>query len=245
MKIIDAVWEERNLGVTCYELQLDRTDQTEDVAAILDSMTERQYMVAKIPSARYDLICLFQERGYSFIEAMLTFETDLRDYQISQIDVPRRLRRICEKCSCEVMNEEDLRNLSEVIRGNLFITDRVSLDPAFTPEQAARRYDLWSKDLVRQGAVPYKVVVDHEVAGFFIRKELAPHKYEGVLAGTCYDSGLGYCVEYAGLASALEIGAKKMVGHCSGNNIEILRLVSSFGRRRITAVAYNMVKHNF
>ena len=34
MKIIDAVWEKRNLGVTCYELQMEAGDCAEDIEKI-------------------------------------------------------------------------------------------------------------------------------------------------------------------------------------------------------------------
>ena len=45
MKIVDAFWEERNLGVTCYELELELSDCLESVEDTLSGLTQRRYMV--------------------------------------------------------------------------------------------------------------------------------------------------------------------------------------------------------
>ena len=76
MNVIDAFWEERNLGVTCYEIQMERSDTAESAADTLDRLEQRQYMVVKIPSSRYDLVPLIQSRGYAFIETAIALETN-------------------------------------------------------------------------------------------------------------------------------------------------------------------------
>lgn len=34
MKVVDAVWEKRNLGVSCYEFHIDHKDSLEEVKEI-------------------------------------------------------------------------------------------------------------------------------------------------------------------------------------------------------------------
>ena len=241
MKTIDAVWEERNLGVSCYELRMDTNDSLEDVILEYNKLREKQYMVLKIPSSRYDLVQFFQHKGYNFIEAAITLKHDLKN-----VTIPRRVLHVCEKCTWEVMNEQDLQQLSEEIKKNIFKTDRIYIDPEFTRQQAARRYDLWVKDLVKQGDLPYKVSYAGEVVGFFLNKEIEPNVFDGLLAATynAYEgSGMGYCVQYAGIKSALERGAKSYIGHISGNNPAVMRVLLSIGFLP-REIEYIFIKHN-
>lgn len=241
MKIIDAVWEQRNLGVTCYEVRLENNDNLKDVIVSYKELQEKQYMVVKVPSSRFDLSHYIQKQGYEFIEAAITLKHDLK-----QITIPDRLMRVCEKCTWERMNESDLQTLSNEVKKKIFKTDRIYIDPRFTEEQAARRYDLWIKDLVKKGDVPYKVIYDKNVVGFFLNKEIEPDIYDGLLAATysAYEgTGMGYCVQYAGIQSAADKGAKGYMGHISGNNPAVLRVLLSLGFS-IKGIEYIYIKHN-
>ena len=245
MKIVDAFWEERNLGVTCYELELEASDSLAEVAAELDGLTQRQYMVAKIPSVRFDLVQLFQSKGYSFIETSIKLELNFKKLGYKPPEFPDRLQKICEKCSCEIMDEADLAQLSAEIKKNMFDTDRIFIDPVFTKEQAARRYDLWIKDLIKQGDIPYKVVLDNKTVGFFSDKTISPKLSQGVLGGVYADyrdTGMGIVYNYAHFMFCLERGIKKIVTSVSSNNPEVLRLHTLFGAE-IKRLAYVFIKH--
>lgn len=241
MKIIDAIWEKRNLGVTCYELCIDVNDSLEEVILEYEKLVEKQYMVVKVPSSRYDVTCFFQDRGYSFIEAAITLKHDLKN-----ITIPNRLLRICQKCSWQMMDTDDLEQLSNEVKNNIFKTDRIYIDSQFTKQQAAIRYDFWIKDLVSQGHIPYKVCYAGEVVGFFLNKEIKKNVYDGLLAATYSDfegSGMGYCVQYAGIQFALERGAKEYIGHISGNNPAVMRVLQSIGFS-IKDIEYVFIKHS-
>lgn len=181
MNIVDAFWEERNLGVTCYELEMELADKVEAVAAKLDSLTERQYMVAKIPSPRFDLTQLFQSRGYTFIETAINLEISYKKLGYKPPNIPIRLQKICDKCSWGIMDETDLVKLSLEINKNMFSTDRIYNDPKFSKKQAAKRYDLWIKDIIKQGNIPYKVILNNETIGFFLDKVISPGVCHGIL----------------------------------------------------------------
>lgn len=245
MKIIDAFWEERNLGVTCYELEPGLADSLEEVAAELDGLAERQYMVAKIPSARYDLVRLFQDRGYSFIETAIKLEFNYKKLGYKPPEFPNRLQKICDKSSWAVMDESDLAQMSAEINKNMFHTDRIFTDPAFTKEQATRRYDLWIKDIIEQRHILRKVVFDHKTIGFFADKEISSKVYQGILGGlyTDYqDTGIGFIYYYASFMSRAEDGIEKMITSVSGNNPTALQLNTLFGAE-IKGLTYVFVKH--
>ena len=245
MKIIDAFWEERNLGVTCYELEPGLADSLEEVAAELDGLAERQYMVAKIPSARYDLVRLFQDKGYSFIETAIKLEFNYKKLGYKPPEFPNRLQKIYDKCSWAVMDESDLAQLSAEINKNMFHTDRIFADPAFTKEQAARSYNLWIKYIIDQGYIPRKVVFEHKTIGFFSDKVIAPKVCQGILGGIYKDSqkpGIGFVRYYAEFMSRVEDGIEKAIYSASGNNPAALQLSTLFGAE-IRGLTYVFVKH--
>lgn len=241
MKVVDAAWEKRNLGVSCYEFHIDHKDSMEEVKEICKKAGERQYMVVRIPSNRSDLVSFFQKEGYEFMESAFTLEHKLND-----ITMPPRLLSICRKCAWEKMTKNDMQILSREIYKNIFQTDRISIDPEFTREQAARRYDLWAKDLIRKGHIPYKVMFAGEPVGFFLNREMDDGIYDGLLAGTYSGfegTGMGYCIQYAGIWSAKEKGARGYIGHISGNNPSVLKILLSIGFQ-MKEIAYIFIKHS-
>ena len=241
MKIVDAVWEKRNLGVDCNECRVDYSDSLQDIKTAIEQIKNTEYAVARIPSNRIDAVQAFQSEGFQFIEAAITLENDLK-----KIVVPKRLQLLAKSISWEIMNEADLDNLYSEIRGNIFKTDRIILDPYFTKEQAANRYVNWTKDLVSQGNVPYKIMYNNDVVGFVLNKEIKQGVYDGLLAGTYAafeGTGMGVCIQYAGIKSAMEKDATKYIGHVSANNPAVLKSLEAIGFE-IKLIEYIFIKHN-
>ncbi len=241
MKITDARWEERNLGVTCYELHVEMKDDFEKAKEMYFNLPKKEYMVARVPTMRSDFLEFFQEEGYTFIEAAVRLEHNMKE-----IPVPERILRVCNKCTWEKMGRDDLVELRNEIYKNIFKTDRVYLDPAFSKQQAARRYDFWIQDLINAGNVPYKVMYNGETVGFYLYKEVEPNVFDGLLAGTYHayeGAGMGYCVQYAGIKSALDKGARKYIGNVSASNLTVLKILLSIGFH-IKTVEYVFIKHN-
>ncbi|MBR1741595.1 MAG: hypothetical protein IJ733_06940 [Lachnospiraceae bacterium] len=216
MRIIDAEWEKRNLGVTCYECVVEKPDKLEEVSETIPRLNERDYIVVRIPSVRTDVMPHFQKSGYSFMEAAILLEN-----RLSERTFPKKMGKILEKITWEQMNSEDLKLLYNEIRKGIFKTDRIVLDPFFSKDQAAHRYECWTKDLVKGGDIPYKVAYQGKVVGFFLNKEVKQGVFDGLLAGTYSEyegSGMGVCIQFAGLEYAREKNGKKYIGHVSANN---------------------------
>lgn len=241
MQIIDAAWEQRNLGVSCYEIHIEKQDTLETVKNQFEQLEEKQYMVVKIPSSHHWAIPYFQGLGYTFIEDAISLEHDLKE-----ITAPTRIKKVFDKCRFSEMEESDIAILKKEIDKHIFKTDRIYLDPQFKSGQSAQRYKFWVEDLIGKGQTPKKVLYNDETVGFFLNKEIKPNVYDGVLAGTYSDyegSGFGVCIQYIGLKYAADHNAKKYLGHVSGNNIGVLKSLISLGFV-ITNIEYVFVKHN-
>ena len=173
MKIVDAVWEQRNLGVTCYEITFDNRDSLDDIKARWDELTDRQYLVFKVPPKRADIVAFIQSRGFKFIEAAMTFSWNLHGWTLND-----EFKPFCEQCTYAPMNDDDIAEMFSEIKRGIFKTDRVYLDPYFTHEQAAQRYVNWAQDLIDRGVVPYKVMYMGETVGFFITEYPPPEVHQ-------------------------------------------------------------------
>ncbi len=241
MRIIDAKWEKRNLGVDCRECHVDVSDTREAIEDAIRQVEDSQYLVARIPSVRIDAVQCFQEHHYQFIEAAIKLDCDLKKAQL-----PPRFQSIGQMVSWEKMSDKDLDILYSEIDQNIFKTDRIILDPFFTKKQAADRYKFWTMDLVREGHRPYQVIYNQKVVGFFLNKEIQPGVFDGLLAGTYHEyegSGMGICVQYAGLEMAKQMGGKRYIGHVSGNNPAVLKTLEMIGFH-IKLMEYILIKHN-
>lgn len=241
MQITDAVWEQRNLGVSCYEIKIEHQDTLEDVSRKYDELTEKQYMVVKIPSSCHWAIPFFQSKGYSFIEAAVTLDHDLMNFPISP-----GIKRLFDKCSYGEMSEDDITVMYSEIDKGIFKTDRIYLDPAFKKGASAQRYKYWIADLISQGKMPHKVTYNNETIGFFLNKEIKPGIFEGILTGlySGYEgTGLGVCMQYMGLMYCMNSGGKKVISHISANNIEVFKAEDMLGCK-VSSVEYVFIKHN-
>ncbi|MGN0666496.1 MAG: hypothetical protein ACI4KF_08225 [Huintestinicola sp.] len=241
MKITDAFWEKRNLGVECIEIHIEKNDTIDDIARGYEAVSEKEYMVVRIPSSRSDASAFFQRKGYFFIEAAITLCHDLKEIKLS-----KAYEKICSGCSYAPMNEEDISCMKREIDRNIFRTDRISADPAFTSEQAANRFKYWIDDTLKNGMTPYKVMYGGETVGFLINKELDGGVFDGVLSAVYKDfegTGMGLCIQYAGLQTAIDRGGKKYIGHISASNPQMMKLLETLGFR-VTDMEYIFVKHN-
>lgn len=241
MKIVDAVWEKRNLGVTCCEIMIDSDDTIEDVQQMLHTSKKYQYVVFKVASTRPDIVRLLQDEGFRYIECLLTTSLKVKNFE-----VPAIYKAVVDKCSLKRMDDKDIKFLCDELDKGLFHTDRVYIDPYFSHDLAANRYKNWMLDIVNSGIDIYKVIYEGDDVGFVLYKEIKPYIYDGILVGTYSkyaNSGMGYCVECAGVAYHKSIGARKIIGRVSTNNPEAVKVVSSFGNI-ITRSDYIFIMHN-
>lgn len=212
MKIIDATWEKRNLGVTCYEIEFSDKDKISDIESNRDKFFERQYVVFKVPNTRADISAYVQSQGAKFIEAQLTLTRNLRNWK-----VPESLKDIFDNVSYAPMNDDDIEFMFNEIRKGIFKTDRVYLDPHFNHEKAAQRYINWSTDMIKRGHIPCKVMYRGETVGFF--NDTLSGVYSKFIG-----SGMGLFVQYACIDVVRYVGQTKAYAVVSSNNPSVINL---------------------
>jgi hypothetical protein len=239
MKIIDAVWEERNLGVTCEEVDIETTDTIEDVKNQLSKLTA-QYIVINVPAGRSDVMFCLSEQGYAFIEGKIHITKVVKDLELSGIQ-----RRLADSVGYALMAEGDMQVLQDEIRNDMYDTDRIYLDPYFRKEQAADRYVGWIADEVAQGTDVYKLTYKDQPIGFFTMKDLGAGRYYPFLAGM-YDShrksGLGFNIAYKPMCEIAKRGGKSISTYISTNNNQAVRIHVSLGFS-FDQTLYVYVKH--
>ncbi|WP_156968078.1 hypothetical protein [Desulfobacter vibrioformis] len=240
MKIVNAVWEKRNLGVDCNEITISPDDSLETIKDEI-SKYETEYTVVKIPTGNIEALFLFQKLGYCFIETLTVCYHTGEDFNLNKIQ-----KRILEKITYHKMNNDDIDHLFKEIKQGMFQTDRISMDPYFSTVQANQRYIYWINDELDRGSQLYKISYNCKDIGFFALKKLTDTEYFAFLSGNYLEylsSGLGFCAFYCEVTEAKRQGAKRVVGSYSSNNRGTTAILLSIGHI-LRMQYYVFVKHN-
>lgn len=237
MKVVNAVWEKQNLGIDTYEIRFDKKDRIEDIAKEFTCISAG-YLVAKVPGERTDLSEYVQNRGYYYVEDMISMEHDLHE----QIRSPLH-QRLYDATSYRRMTEEDINILQTEIQAGMFDSDRISQDKAFGKELSAVRYWNWTKDLLKQGAVPYVILYKDDPAGFIILQTEDGKCYQSVLGGGYRKyrmTGLGIVQKEQEIVK--KSGGRSVSTHVSTNNISQLKALVMNGYVPVD-IEHVFVKH--
>ncbi|GHU52462.1 hypothetical protein FACS189496_2640 [Bacilli bacterium] len=243
MKIIDAFWEKRNLGVSCVEVTVN-TDDGPEIAERLDKLVA-EYIVVKVPSKKIDLMFMLEDKGYHFIETQLAVSHNLKGIDNINSGI---IARVVSELQYSEMTSEDLTELFLQIRSEVFESDRVYLDPEFTHEQASNRYIGWITDEKKRGATLYKVTFEGRSIGFFSLyndKENICHASVSCVYKGYENSGMGLGVYYYMVVEAKKRGSKSMSGAgvaVSTNNVRSLKALIAVGFQ-VKNAFYVYVKH--
>jgi len=237
MIIVDAVWEERNLGVSTTEITIEAIDNPDIVAAKL-SMLNSGYSVVKIPSNMGHILKAVQNCGYEFIEDMIHVEHDLHEIKMNSI-----LKRLYEKTSYREMNDADFELLQSEIEKGMFDNDRISNDSFFAKGTSAKRYLNWTRDLRSKEAKFYVITYGDEGAGFVVLEKRDEKTYYSVLGGG-YEkyrrSGLGIIQKEPEITRKL--GGKRLITSVSSNNVNQLKALIGNGYKPY-AIDHVLIKH--
>ena len=241
MRIIEAVWEKRNLGVTCIEAEIEPDDDPADVVAAMNSRDE-QYLVAKVAARNYPAIAALQKEGFTFIESLIRTEIDLSKGAF----IPEKCRRLVKNIGWHEASAEEIEKTLAVIRkGDIFSTDRISVDPYFSREAAGIRYAYWIEDILSAGNSELMI---SEYLGENVGFTVIQHKetYSAPALSGLYPeylgSGMGFAVIYSVQSYLYNKGVKRTISHISTNNADILDLAAMF-RYRFGDVRNILAKH--
>lgn len=218
MKVIDAIWEKRNLGIDVVEVEVQNGDLIEEVALELPQI-QSDYICVKIPSDMNEIAEYVQQMGYRFREDQIHMRHDLKPPSRNALQ-----QRLYNAISYQVMNDEDIVELKEEIRKGMFSSDRFSIDKCFTEEQCSNRYINWVDDLLKDGATPYVMSYKGEHSGFIILKTTDERIYQSVLGGAYSKyrkSGLGVIQKEQEITK--KMNGKYVETMVSSNNVSQLK----------------------
>ena len=240
MKIVDAVWEKRNLGVDSIEIVIEQSDNAEAIAKTLETI-DAEYQVIRAPVGRLDLYQLFQRHNFSFAETMyhayFDFIKNPLDFRNSEDDTGYK----------SIESKEELNNIYAYINDGMFKTDRVSLDPYFDKYHTANRYCGMLDDKLEQGAEIFYITENCQNIGFFAIHEYEESIYDVILTGLFpphQGKGLGKSIVTKMLECAKNKNAKLLHSHVSANNQRSFELHIKYGFQS-GFLQYLFVKHIF
>lgn len=242
MRIVDAEWEKRNLGIDVTEITCFEKDSAAQLSDILRTV-ETPYSVLKIPSGCINLLLVAQKEGYSFIETDFELWGDL--YRVSTPEYYKRFEKHIrmEEASGKILE----RVLNEIQTGTIFETDRIALDPHFSKRIAGERYYNWTQDILSNDAFMGVLYYKDTPVAFNLSKPAKDRDdaYDGVLGGLlpeASEKGLGFLVVYGENQICKLNGRRYCIGRVSSNNMPILRLHLQFGYE-VKSIVYVLIKH--
>lgn len=232
MKKIDAYWEKRNFDKKVLEIEIDVNDSVDCLAALEDEYATYEYIVAKVPNHRIDLVHGLEEAGFRFMEMQMEMTMNLT--KLTESSRFTRATATTEQIQFQIVDSmERLEDLLSNIDENLFVTDRVSLDPVLGRSLAHKRYMNWIRDGFLSGnALIVEATLKSNKIGFYFFLKGKDNIIHAVLASLYKDYrriaiGVRYMKEI--LAWVAEAGFTKMILMVSSNNIEALRAYLSIG----------------
>lgn len=240
MKIIDAVWEKRNLGVDCQEIIFDSSDSI-DSYTFASRQLKAEYQVAKIPSGSTNLLLFLQSCGFQFIEMNLHLER-----RLNNLLPPKILSRFLNKITVDIPNSDELELILRVIKSGIFSSDKIALDPYFGLEQSGIRYYYWVKDELNNQSNCYILKYNNSPFGFNILKKIDDRKYNALFGALLPNAntvpGLGAVLPYYNCQKAFEFGGSLIETGVSSNNVQALRMNQMVGFE-VKSITYNLIKH--
>lgn len=243
MKTTHAVWERENIGVDAYEIALEADDTPKLLAREEERVVSEgaEYIVVKTPVNCPQLLFGLAEMGYTFVETVFHVMIRRDEYHmpasIARFD--RGLRVV------ERTGEGELERICALIRQGVFVSDRVSIDPAFGVQRGGNRYANWLKSMVRGGGFLYEVMNGEKAIGFFVICRRDESTVDPVLMGLYdekNDRGMGALLHKKTLDTCFTHDCKRLTSTIVSNNAKVLRVYVNAGAT-IADTLYTYVKH--
>ena len=147
MVIVEAQWDQLNLGVRSHVISIDRSLSAGNILEIqgLDS----EYIIAKVVSV--DMYDQLLELGFTYAEQITSCVHNLITPTLDAIQT-----RLLSKISLKKVEESERDVVFQNIDEEMFVTDRIALDPAFGPSIARQRYVNWITDVTGKNGELYE-----------------------------------------------------------------------------------------
>lgn len=241
MKIVNAVWEKENLGLTCQELLIEKGDTVLSIENVISELSA-EYQIAKVPVGNVNILWYLQEQGFKYIECNLSFKKRINKKSLLSDEVSNCMQGF----SCSLVEPEKCDFILKRIKTDLiFDTDKIALDPFLGVESSANRYYVWSKNVLNSGAYLYEIKKDDVSTGFFIIKKISDNVYDSFLGG--FFSGIkntdaGMVPLAFTVQECYNHGAKIIKTGTSSNNPIAMKMHLALGFE-LQKITYILVRH--
>lgn len=241
MKIVDAVWEKRNLGVETVDFTIEENDEIQNVKELLLKY-DAPYQVMHVPSGKTDVLLCAGELGFSVIEVNIKL-----GHQMKDVSIPRLFQRYEKGISYHDAEREEIEKILEIVeQGEMFLTDKIAKDPCFGKDKSGYRYRCWCEQVLENNASVVVCQYKNENIGFEIYTVNAETNKATNIVGGVFPKytggGLGFAPLWVELLHQKEAGIKSVVTSVSSNNIPVLKLHESLGYQ-VQDMTYILIKH--
>ena len=248
MKVIDAVWEMRNLGKKTIEIKLEDEDfakSPKEICNLIDQIKSQyhsEYTVIKIRSGNPCIGNEIIKHGFVQMEMQFHIKATKSDIEIAT----KKYANFFKHTKMEEAKDKDSQEyIFNEIRKGIFFTDRIALDPQFGIEIANNRYANWAEDEVKRNSSLDYIIVDDEKIGFTLRRYDKTAAYS-LLAGLFNDYknlNIGGSVFFTELREDIKRGYRVFYTDVSSNNLVSLKLREAFGYK-IDGLYEVYIKHD-
>ncbi len=241
MKIVDAVWEQKNLGKKTAEIVIGSVEDEFNISDLLAVEENFEYVVVKVNSQAACRLYPLQESGYKFIETQISLTKNLK-----RIEDNNKLDKISKDIKfTEVNTYEDFVSTLNELTLDMFYTDRIALDPEFGVTIANKRYRNWLTDEFNSSRSQiFSIERKDKKIGFAMARD--SEESVDILLGGIFSEyqnlGLGYNLIYQPIKYYEALGKKRLNTKVSSNNMNVIKLYMDLGYT-INGIDYILVKH--
>lgn len=228
MKIIDACWEERNLGMKVCEVVFAPGDELDpNVMTELEKLYD--YIIAKIPGDSITLMHNLEEMGFRYLENQQVIYFLANQLQSISSGWIERFNKIeCE----QVTDKVRLDIICEHIRKGLYLRGRISSDPELEKGISDLRIINWLHDLFLNGGVTiWELRNGIDLVGYFALEQTGPRALNIVQAGIFREfqfKGFSFSILYNVLKIAELGNYSGIFSSISTGNFNTLNSISRF-----------------
>jgi len=231
MRIRRAEWECENLGLNAMEVEFEPGDQSLETEA-QRQIEESDYVLVRVPVGQTRLVHELEEAGFRFLATQCFMAVDL----VQPVRTPALAKAVDRHVRPRPITTAD--QLDQVlcrVDGNMFDTDRISMDPALPSELALKRH----QDIIRSlfdddRNISQALYLGDELIGFFQLQYRSDQHFFASLAGVFSPhkgSGLGVAAIWLPLHWAMQTGVRSLTTSNSTNNPDSVRVHLAMGYR--------------
>lgn len=230
MKIVDAVWEERNLGTRCKEIYIQKSDEKDNVLEKISEIDE-EFLELFLPIECSEYLLHLPQYGFYYIESNFDL---VKKCQVEEV-FPKIYNKILQQVYSRQLESDELENFLDKLRTEYFFEkDKISIDYHFSKEESANRNYWRLKDYLAEGRDIriYEVWFQQKAIGYFILEVVEQGRIDVYLSGLYPEyrhKNFGTCIMGEETRQAVCLGAKLITTGVSLNNFACLRVYLSLG----------------